>query len=604
MRVLPKLFPVFIFLFVAFSLTPTVYELANRDNIPEGRSFELVHNFPTDYNFYLSRIREGIEGRVTVVEKYTSEPHKGSFIQEFYLFLGWLGRWDRVPWERSGDIYQVARIVLGVTLLFLIAEFARRAFSETEEKTDGKDAIWPLLAFVFAVTASTWPTLVWVNGVPRFGGYMAWWSVMDSLQRITFIPHLLAGQGLLLAIILAFSSDAVLAKPGNWIFLGFLGLLLGVIFPPGLVFVYAALAVLLLIRFVWDRPKNNLWMSWAMRYKLPVLVFGVLSVGALLYLQLMTRMYPWKRLVEVDVIRPLPFDYFEYIKAMGPVLPLGLLGLFVCFVEKSKTMLAATAWVIAWLGLLVIFHFVPAQSPLRFSEMIPHVPLAILTTYLFYYLCRVAPVARKNVDPASKLDSAGLSEAGQNFVGSLQRAMYPISRVLLVLPVLLVLLNLAIMYSSWLWQRDFIDHKMRGAYPLVQVGAYVMYPLKDFLSPMKFLQDHTARTDVILSEFTAGNYIPVVSGNTVYIGHDNTVHLEEKKEEVKRFFSLSLNAGEGEAWLKANNLHYIYYGPEEEDDASPGVLFGGPVGVPDLSVHYPFLKQIYENPSVRIYQAE
>ena len=87
------------------------------------------------------------------------------------------------------------------------------------------------------------------------------------------------------------------------------------------------------------------------------------------------------------------------------------------------------------------------------------------------------------------------------------------------------------MYSSWLWQRDFVDHKIRATTPLVPTGSYVMYPLKDFLSAIVFIQDSVLRDAVILSETTAGNYIPVYSGNRVYVGHDNTVRFESKKKK-------------------------------------------------------------------------
>ena len=85
------------------------------------------------------------------------------------------------------------------------------------------------------------------------------------------------------------------------------------------------------------------------------------------------------------------------------------------------------------------------------------------------------------------------------------------------------------MYSSWLWQRDFVDHKIVATLPLVPSGSYVMYPLKDFVAGMTFLGATTPRSSVVLSMQTTGNYIPVYAGNTVYYGHANTVKYEEKK---------------------------------------------------------------------------
>lgn len=156
-------FPLLTVIFLLFSLFPTLYELGSQGQLRPNRAFELIHNFPTDYNFYLSRIRQGIEGRSTVVEKYTSEPHEGSYIHGFYLLLGRVGQWVRVPWGRSGDVYHVARVVFGFVLLSLIVEFARYSFRRFS---------WQVIAFLLAVTASSWPKLVWVEGLPRFGGFM------------------------------------------------------------------------------------------------------------------------------------------------------------------------------------------------------------------------------------------------------------------------------------------------------------------------------------------------------------------------------------------------------------------------------------------------
>lgn len=512
--------------FVIVSFFPTFYELNERYRLRPERYFELVHNFPTDYNFYLSRIRQGIEGRTTVIEKYTSEPHEGGYIQVLYLFLGWLGRWSRVPWERGGDVYHVARFVFGMTLILLIAQYCKKAFSRS---------YFQILAFFLAVTASTWPILVWVDPFGwRFGGYMPWWSVMDSLQRITHIPHLILGQALLLFLIMMASDEKVLKKPANWIFLGSLGFLLGIIFPPGLLFFFVTMGIMFWINVI------------------PRLVIGVISAPSLLYLVLMTSFYPWKRLVDVDIIRPLPFEYLEYFKAVGPILITGLVGLVVAIRKKDKVMLPSVAWVITWLFLLLAFKFVPQQSPLRFSEMIPHVPLAVLTAYLFWIIGRKA----------------------------------------IILPIMIIVMGIGVMYSSILWQKDFSDTKLMAAYPFVPTRSTVMYPLKDFIRAQKFIQDNTTRDTVILSETTAGNYIPVYSGNRVYVGHDNTVASEAKQVAVKQFFSGQLPQEEARNWLATSGLSVIFFGPQEQEDG----------GVTDLQRIYPFLDVIYENTMVKVYR--
>ena len=98
-------------------------------------------------------------------------------------------------------------------------------------------------------------------------------------------------------------------------------------------------------------------------------------------------------------------------------------------------------------------------------------------------------------------------------------------------------------------------------------------------------------TDVILSETTAGNYIPVYSGNTVYVGHDNTVNAESKRALVLKFFSGNMNPEDARTWLINERIRLIYFGPQERDEA----------GGKDLSTFYPFLAPQKRNAYVTIY---
>ncbi len=592
-----------------FSLAPTVYELSRMGDIQPNRQFELVHNFPTDYNFYLSRIREGLEGRWTVIERYTSEPHNGSLIHEFYVLMGQTGRFLRVPTYRVGDIYHMARVVLAIALLVAIAEFCKRSFAlgsmnqesgvmnQKTQKTHSliHNSLFMILSFLLAVTASSWPKLIAVVNtqiVPanlgnlmswRFGGYMAWWSVMDSLQRITFIPHMVAGQALIIVCILLLTNPAFFTKSITVVFTGLLLFILGMIFPPGLLFVYGVIGIWAILSWKKMRPFIAAYVSMA-----------VMGGASLLYLFLMTGMYPWRRLAEVDSIRPLPFDYLEYVKALGPMLPAGLLGLIVALYKREAAFLPAVSWVIAWGIFLVGFAFIPQQSPLRFSEMIPHVPLGVLTAYLFYW-GRGWFFARFEFRRLSPLNTelGIMNYAKKNKRMSRQILTIIHTSLFIILPIALVAIGMFHMYSSYLWQKDFVDHKIRATYPLVPTGSYVMYPLKDFTDAMWYLYDHAPRNSVILSETTAGNYIPVVSGHVVFVGHDNTVGLERKKEDVAMFFSGRMNARTAQEFLQVIGVSYIYFGPQEREEA----------GGRDLEAMYPFLIPLYYNDHVTIYTA-
>ncbi len=528
---------VLITFFVLFSLVPTGYELLRKNDLRPDRSFELVHNYYTDYNFYLSRIRQGVEGHLLVHEKYTSEPHGGSLFQIVYLAMGWVGDFLTVPWDRPGDIYHVARIVFAFALLAMIVQFSKETLGKLNS------VWWTVIGFLLAVTASTWPKLVLEFDGWRFGGYMPWFSVMDSLQRITFLPHILIGQAMMIFLIIAVSSRKTLARAGNWIFLGLLASLLYIIYPPGLAVVAVSCAYLWLFdRIFWPR-----------------VVIGMISIPAVLYFFLMLTIYPWKRLVEFDVLNPLAFNLWEYILAVGPILPLGFIGLLVALFKKEQRLKMAVAWILAFFTIFVGFHFIPQQHPLRFAETLPHVPLAILTAYVLSIL--------SNVNKPGKIAAK-------------------------VIAVVVIAVGLGIMYSSWLWQRDFIDHKIVAAYPLVPSGSYVMYPLKDFVAGMTFLGATTPRDSVVLSMQTTGNYIPVYAGNTVYYGHANTVKYEQKKVLVESFFAGTMDPVTAPRWIHKAGISYVYFGPQEADVAH----------LRSLDATYPFLKPVYTNAHVVIYR--
>ncbi|MCX8009216.1 MAG: hypothetical protein N3A54_05995, partial [Patescibacteria group bacterium] len=485
--------------FVLFSMVPTIYEWMNRGKIKPIRYFELVHNFPTDYQLYLSKIRQGKEGAWLAKEKYTTEPHEGSLSQILYVLIGRVSHWVHVQTPYVWFSYHVMRVFFAGLLLFVIWKIAQWAY---------KSFSWQILAFLLIVTASTWPKFETVDGWPRFGGYMPWYTVVDSLQRTTFLPHVMAGQAMLAFILWVFSGGFITRqRPGNWVFLGIIGIILGIIFPPALFFIYGVLVFWSMFDIVSLVQRPGL--SMGVRMLFGRIVFMAMTFPTMVYYALLFQQYPWKRLVEFDVLHPTKFSYSEYFLAVGPTLPLGLLGFLAVALRKEKKFLGMCVWVFAWLFFVFIFNFIPQQSPTRFSQMAPHIPLGILSLY-------------------------GVHAAYEWMKRYAKKRMSP--DAVLIVPIVVILLGLGTMYSSWLWQKDFVDHKFRADIPLVPKGAEVMYPLYDLVDAMVWLQVYTPRTVAVLSGPATGNLIPVYSGNYTYVGHANTVNAEMKEIVVANFF--------------------------------------------------------------------
>ncbi len=566
-RYVRSLLPLFLIgFFLLFSMTPTLYEWMNRWKIKPIRYFELVHNFPTDYQLYLSKIRQGKEGAWLAKEKYTTEPHEGSLSQILYVFIGRVSDWLHVQTPYVWLSYHTMRVFFAGVLLFVIWQISRWAFPSFS---------WQILSFLLIVTASTWPKLETVDGWPRFGGYMPWYTMMDSLQRTTFLPHVLVGQAMLAFFLWVFSGGFLTKRRyGNWVFLGWIGVLLGVIFPPALFFLYGVLALWMIVdvgglfvaRTLASRRliSGSFWTLFKERL-FGRIVFVAMTFPTMVYYALLFQQYPWKRLVEFDVLHPTKFSYIEYFLAVGPVLPLGLLGLLVVIIKREQKFLGFVVWVIAWLAFIVIFNYIPQQSPTRFSQMAPHIPLGVLSLYGVWGLYKW--IKKKNVST--------------------------VSDIVLLIPIVVILLGMGSMYSSWLWQKDFVDHKLRADIPLVPKGAEVMYPLRDLVDAMVWLQVNTPRDVAIFSGLATGNLIPVYAGNYAYIGHANTVKVEEKGIIVANFFGRKRPANEFPPVFRENRIQYVLFGPEEREMA---------YGADDLRVFYPFLTEVYRNDMAVVYR--
>ncbi len=536
------------FLFLSF--LPQLYELSLAYRLPADRTLVAgEHIFTYDYNVYLAKIRQGQEGRWSVVDKYDNHPQQpGVLLQMFYLLSGKIGGLFRLS---PPLIYHLLRLIVGffwvVTIIYLNFHYL-------------KQPVWAGLGVVFCLLSTSFPRFYRLENQWWVGQYMDWWQELDLIKRVSFIPHDVLNYintGLFIAVIPRLDT---FDNKQTFIFLLLIFLSL-FIHPTAAIIFCLAWFFYLLISSGGRKPSLP-------RLKIALTAVRFLTVITvilipLLYIRAVTSVYPWKTLLDFEQHYRLTVSLPEYFEALGPAFFLGMIGLALVVWKKDLRFLPLVAWVIAALAGIITFTYLPIQSPLRFVQTANHIPLAILSVYLLNRLWR-------------------------------RRSWPTLTKTIVVLiTVGYIGLGLIQAYFSLKGQLVFIRQKIAATVPLVPAPPQVIYPLTDFYNGLQWLKANTRPDQVVLSKYTAGNYIPAYSGNFVYFGHAETPHYLEREPLVNQFFSGSLNPEAAYAFLNQENISYVFYGPQEKETVSD----------PQLTIdRYQFLKPVYQSPMVTIFK--
>ncbi len=585
------------------SLYPMFYELARRNDIFPDRQFVLVYNFAPDYNAYLSKITQGIQGHFLVREYFTSEAHLPSLLQVFYVLLGRIGGLFSPNPEVA---YHLGRIGFGLGWILAGWFFIKFTFA---------NKLYRKLAFLLFVFGGNFPKIV-----PDQAGYgfaflgqkweqsMVGWSNLDPVRRMTFIPHWNAGHVMtvlsLLCLIKFLSHLSSLSNLRNLKYLGLsivFGIFAGLILPPTLIIVYLILGFWFLyyifpnllrsaVQFfpgskfassgecdsskIVQPPRKlamkNLYPRHLLCYlsenkHLLICLFTYLLITftTLVYNLWITQIYPWKALVETDLyVNKIVFPYWNYLVALGPVGFLGLAGaILVLFLHKEKY-LWSSFWVLGMFVLIIFFDkAINWHDQTRFLEVGPELPLSILTVVLMSFIFGIFGKYRNSI-------------------------MIFFTCLMMVMAGFLSVISIKA-------QNDFIDHKILGSYPPLSFGNYVVYPVKSVVEAINWLKINAHENDVILSGTTTGNHIPPYAGKYVYVGHGSQTvrYYPEKLPRAIEYYQGKINEENSLDFLRKNRITYVFYGPEEKT-------------LGDYPVKAGYLMKAYEKKDVTIYKVK
>ncbi len=492
-------------IFLYFSIFPT---LNFYFKTPADSVYTFLHNSVSDYPYYISFIRQGISGRTTAIDQFTTEPQTASLIHIFYVGLGTFGK--IFPFSPT-IIYFLSRIILGIVFLLAGYWFVSFFLKKSWER---------ILAFIFFISSAGFSQTINVEKGFSIQPYLFWWTEIDPLRRITFIPHFLFGHIGFIAILLLLLYLFKTQKPHFLIIATILGLVVGLSHPPSLGMIYYIFGAYLVI---------GIFSAGIRSFKINLiyfLIFVVLTIPSLLYIYNITNnVFPWT-LMKVQESLFYAISLKEYILSFGPIFILGIFGILLSFSKKEFSIL--TLWIIidvVMIPLSKIIAFtplsikIPTFANIRFLSMSLQLPLAVLSVYFLGFI-------KNRFNQRLFWITIGAYTI-------LTFIMYPTS-----------------------WQTQLIDFS--------QVRQFV-YPKKSLVEAFTYLDKNTTADEAVLADADSSLLLPLFAKNKVYFGQSiYTYQNELKRKNTNLFFQGELKDCQSFEFLSEGRISYILISEKQQ----------------------------------------
>lgn len=378
------IFSIISLLLIALSASPYIsfHLLA-----PANTEYTFLHNSISDYPYYVSFTNQGVYGRTTTIDQFTSESQSPGFIHIFYLWLGVLGR---IFGLSAIMTYFAARILLGLVFLFTAHAFISYFIKEKWLR---------IISFLLFSLSHSFPRIATYSGVSYIEPYLNWWTEIDPIGRATFIPHFLMGHigltGCLLLLMILFRTRMFVLLIPTII----LGMITGLAHPPSLGMVYYIAGTYLLMDGTMAIMQKK-WKKWLTRLGIFGL-FTAFTIPTLLYILSTTdHIFPWT-LMKAQESLFYALSLPEYILAIGPLFFLGLSGILflkwknIPFNHDLRILLIPILWIgidvlMVPLSKIIAYTPLPVKIPtfanIRFLSMAIQLPLSVLAVYTLQYL--------------------------------------------------------------------------------------------------------------------------------------------------------------------------------------------------------------------------
>ncbi len=462
---------------------------------------ELVYLGKRDINSqdtytYVSFIEQSKQGAILLENLYMSEEQKPSLLRPSYLVIGKIANVFNLSSILTFHLSRVMLIAIFLPILYYFISIFLR------------DKLSRLLAFSLILTSSGLGYLL--------GNLFPDSSDLWIPESITFLalgeaPHFILSLILMLSGFILFLKGIEKAKIIFYVLSSIFFLLLSFEHPFNLFVV----GLTVFITIFWLFKKKGLSLNAA--FTSLGIILPVLALG-LFYQYSETRLNPvmesWA--AQNSLLSPEPISF---LFGFGLIIPLALIG-----IERSNWSSKNIILLLSWVGATFSLLYLPFFFQRRFIEGV-HLPLSIFA--------------------AIGLISLG-DYAGKFFKFSAQRNSFVIIGFLGVFVLMLSSLSVTIAQISAISKDN--------------PNAYYYHLLPQEIEGMNWIKQYSSKQDVILTNWFYGNLLPGLTGRKVFLGHKvQTPYFDEKIDRIN-FFLKDEDPETGQAFLKENQIAYIYLG--------------------------------------------
>lgn len=500
-----------VFWIIVLSLFTSIYPtLDHLIKTPSGLKFSLAYNYIPDYYHYISWMRDGADGHLSISTRYTAESFPRRFAYILYPILGFMS--SRIGLNFFYG-YFLARIVLGALGLVLIYFLISLLIKDRGKR---------IASFLVTILLPSFSKPDFSSGHLSFKFFLEGITNFDVFRRLTFIPHHTLAQ-ILTIFFFVFLYKGL--KRDNKIFsllAGFFLMTAIILNPAVLIYMSGvmALAFVLLVAVVFREKIGRLVIHFVL-FSLPVFL-------AIIYYKFyLFTAFPFDILSQNEnslgttwSIVDTTWTATEYLGALGPAVILAMIAITSKKLEKNILYLLLLSWAVGPIALYFIFkHFFNSYILIfRLFQAELFVPLGIL-------------------------GAMGLISLWER----IKNRFFQLAMIGLVIAV-----SVPYYFISFKYQMEEMP-----------TSSYNVYIPDETINAFSYLEKNTPDESVVLAGYYMAEILPAYTHNRVYLSRpDLTYRYDEKIKLFTKFFSKQMTFGETEDFLKNGKISYILFGPD------------------------------------------